>query len=290
MKVCRTQSEMDAHAGAVLVPTMGALHGGHASLIRLGAALAQSRGFARGCVATIFVNPTQFNDAADLARYPKTLEADLALCAEAGASAVFVPGVGAVYPRWPETSDPGAAPPRLPRVAWQPGLEDAHRPGHFAGVCQVVARLFELCRPRAAVFGEKDWQQLQVVRGLVAQERLEIEIVVGPTARDADGLAMSSRNRFLTAEDRAKGLALPRAIGAAGLEATVPDAERVLRAALSEAGIVPDYAVVRDARTLLPAREGTAAAYRTLVAARVGSVRLIDNGPWPGVPARHARL
>lgn len=290
MKVCRTEHEMDAHAGAVLVPTMGALHTGHASLIRLGAAFAESRGFAAGCVATIFINPTQFNDAADFARYPQTLEADLALCEQAGASAVFVPEVSAVYPRWPETSNPAAVPVRLPRVAWQPGLEDAHRPGHFAGVCQVVARLLALCRPRAAVFGEKDWQQLQVVRGLVAQERREIEIVVGPTARDADALAMSSRNRFLSAGDRERAGAIWRAIGAAGLEPTITDAERVLRAVLSAAGIVPDYAVVRDAETLLPAREGTAAAYRTLVAARVGSVRLIDNGPWPGVPAQPARL
>ncbi|MFN0010766.1 MAG: 4-phosphopantoate--beta-alanine ligase [Phycisphaerales bacterium] len=286
MKVCRTQAEMDAHAGAVLVPTMGALHAGHAGLIRVAAALAVSRGFAAGCVVTIFVNPTQFNDPADFARYPQTLDADLTLCEEAGAAAVLVPGVSEVYPRWPQTSDPGAAPPRLPRVAWQPGLEDAHRPGHFAGVCQVVKRLFELCRPWAAVFGEKDWQQLQVVRGLVVQEEMSIGIVAAATARDADGLALSSRNRFLTGADRVKALAIRRAILAAGREATVAEAQRVLRAVLSEAEIVPDYAVVRDAETLLPASEGAAAAYRTLVAARVGSVRLIDNGPWPGAAPR----
>ncbi|MBL8758626.1 MAG: pantoate--beta-alanine ligase, partial [Phycisphaerae bacterium] len=242
----RTQSDLDAYRGerpgAALVPTMGALHAGHASLIRAAAELARARGggLAGGAMVTIFVNPTQFNSAADLARYPRTLEADLEVCRQAGASAVFAPEPGTVYPGGAGGgAGGGVRVPALPEVATRPGLEDGFRPGHFAGVCQVVLRLFEMTRPTVAVFGEKDWQQLQVVRAMTAQEGLGIEIVPGETVREADGLALSSRNRFLDAGARERALGLSRALRAAGREATATDAEAAMRAVLGAHGITP---------------------------------------------------
>ncbi len=285
MQVLRTRAELEGFLGRpgvrdrlVLAPTMGALHEGHATLVRRGRVEADRRGFAGGCVVTIFVNPTQFNNPADLERYPRTLDADVRLCAAAGASAVFAPGVEDVYPdgvqAWKGV---------LPLVAVRPGLEDAFRPGHFAGVCQVVKRLFELCRPGAAVFGEKDWQQLQVVRAMTVQEGLGVEIVPESTVREAGGLAMSSRNRFLAPEERGRALALSRALRAAGAEGTVESAERAMRRELDSAGVRTEYAVVRDAATLEPVAGGALAgrSYRALIAAEVGSVRLIDNAAWP---------
>lgn len=278
MQVLQTAPEVAALGGCVLVPTMGALHEGHAALMRRGAALAAARGLKAGCVATIFVNPTQFNDPADLERYPRTLDADVALCARAGVAAVFAPDARTVYPGWPNHAVPT---PPLPRVATEPGLEDAHRPGHFAGVCQVVLRLFEFCRPAAAIFGEKDWQQLQVIRAITAEQGLGIEIVPGSTVREADGLAMSSRNRFLSPAERPAALALGRAIRAAAGERDPAAAEAAAASVLARAGVDREYAVVRDADTLETPGSGTRA-YRTLIAGRVGTVRLIDNGPWGG--------
>lgn len=278
MIVLKTSEDVSAWRGKVggscaLVPTMGALHAGHASLV--------SQAVATGLptIVSVFVNPTQFNDPADLARYPRTLETDVALCAEAGARAVWAPGVEDVYPRGLEA---GAV--ALPEAAVRPGLEDAHRPGHFAGVCQVVRRLFEVVCARVAVFGEKDWQQLAVIRGMVEAERggalagAMPTIVAGPTVREADGLAMSSRNRFLTAEDRVRARAISRALRASVYAGTPAEAEAVMREVLSEESIDPEYAVVRDADTLEAVRPGGAA--RALIAARVGSVRLIDNAAW----------
>lgn len=267
----------DAGLGGVLVPTMGALHAGHAALIAAAAQLATSRGLPTGCVVSIFVNPTQFNEAADFDRYPRTLDADLDVCERAGASIVFAPEPEAMYP----PTDPAAAPvPPLPEVATRPGLEDAHRPGHFAGVCQVVLRLFRLLGPDAAIFGEKDWQQLQVVRAMVAQQGLPIEIVGHPTIREADGLALSSRNRFLAQDHRAAALALSRALARAAEQAEPASAERAMRDQLSRSGVLDatEYAVVRDAATLQEWRPGRPG--RALIAARVGAVRLIDNAPW----------
>ncbi len=262
----------------VLVPTMGALHEGHTSLIRAAAELASRRG--EPVVVTVFVNPTQFNEQSDFDRYPRTLDADAAACAEAGADVVLAPPVEEVYPPGREVPVPP-----LPEVATRPGLEDAARPGHFAGVCQVVSRLFELTRPSAALLGEKDWQQLQVVRAMAEQGGPDVEIVGRPTVREPDGLAMSSRNRFIPAELRGRALAIPRALeAAAGAPEDDPAAaEALMRETLERAGLggAIDYAVVRDARTLLAPRPGQAA--RALIAARVGPVRLIDNAPWgPG--------
>lgn len=269
VKVTTTIAEYEAWAAGqgqrVLVPTMGALHAGHASLV----AAARATRSGAVVVVTVFVNPTQFNEPADYQRYPKTLAADVALCEAAGAACVFAPGVNVVYP-----AGAGAGVPGLPKVATEPGLEDAHRPGHFAGVCQVVKRLFEMTRPAAAVFGEKDWQQLQVVRAMTAAMGLGVEIVPSPTVRDADGMAMSSRNRFLSDADRVRGLAVSRALRVCQGAGTPDAAERVMAREL--AGVDVEYAVVRAAETLLRGQ----GPQRAIVAARVGTVRLIDNAAW----------
>lgn len=279
MEILRHNGELVAYlqrggARGVLVPTMGALHEGHARLVAHGARIAAERTGAGGggCVVSIFVNPTQFNDPGDLARYPRTLDADLALCASAGAAAVYAPAVEDIYP--PGVTIPT---PPLPPVATQPGLEDAHRPGHFAGVCQVVRRLFDLCQPAAAVFGEKDWQQLAVVRAMVAQGGGPV-IIATPTVRTPSGLAMSSRNRFLTPDETGRAAAISAALGRAAAIDDPAVSERSLRESLAGAGLAIEYAVLRDAATLLPPpRRG---AGRLLVAARLGAVRLIDNTPW----------
>ncbi|MCC6970170.1 MAG: pantoate--beta-alanine ligase [Phycisphaerales bacterium] len=267
MRVATTHQELGEKERRVFVPTMGALHAGHASLIRQAAGIARARG---GEVAvSIFVNPTQFNEAADYRRYPRTLGADAEVCRAAGADVVFAPEASEVYP-------PGRVirVPDLPRVAKSPGLEDAQRPGHFAGVCQVVLRLFELVRPSVAVFGEKDWQQLQVIRAMTAQEKLAIEIVPGATVREADGLAMSSRNRFLGEDDRRRALSISRVLRESGRFESRREYEAWMVGEMQAAGLMVEYAVVRDGATL---EEPGAGVMRALIAARVGSVRLIDN-------------
>jgi len=265
---------------------MGALHEGHAALVR---AAGSVTGRARApVVVTIFVNPTQFGPREDFARYPRTLEADLELCRAAGADAVFVPSVEMIYPRGLDAARDEAAAWQLPPAAIEPGLEDRCRPGHFGGVCLVVARLFELCRPGTAYFGEKDWQQLRVISQMVERERrrdattrrfADLRIVSCPTVRERDGLAMSSRNRYLGAEERRRATALWRAIALARASSpTPPDIERSMQALLEREGLQADYAVVRDAASLLPPVAGAPAeSLRVLIAARLGTTRLIDN-------------
>jgi pantoate--beta-alanine ligase len=276
LSLAATELGRDSGLGGVLVPTMGALHEGHALLIRRGTALAEERQFGSGCVVSIFVNPTQFNDASDLARYPRTLEADLEICSASGAAAVFAPDVPTMYP--PPPSLPIEVPP-LPAVAITPGLEDAHRPGHFAGVCQVVRRLFDLLKPEAALFGEKDWQQLQVIRAMTVQSGMPVDIVPCPTVREADGLAMSSRNRFLSPQERSAAAAISQALRLAQAEDRPEPAERIMRRVLTDGGLDVEYSVIRDAATLGPVITGHQA--RALIAARAGGTRLIDNAPWP---------
>jgi len=254
---------------------MGALHAGHASLVRKGAAISKERNLSDGCIVSIFVNPTQFNEQTDFARYPKTIEADLQLCAEAGAAVVYMPSVKDVYP-----DNELVEIPVLPGVAHQPSLEDAFRSGHFAGVCQVVKRLFDLVRPLAAVFGEKDWQQLQVIRAMTRELRYPIDIIPGETIRETGGLAMSSRNVFLLPDDRRAALAISQALCDSWSAASPKDAERVMRDVLASANLQPEYAVVRHAETLIASATGP---WRALVAVKVGNVRLIDNAEW-----RHA--
>ena len=195
---------------------MGALHEGHGSLIR------QVRGRGMPVVATVFVNPTQFGPREDFAKYPRTLEHDVALAERCGADVVFAPAAEIVYPDGLEAAQQHAASWPLPAVAREPGLEDACRPGHFNGVCQVVARLFDLTRPALAVFGEKDFQQLRVLTQMAAESGGRwgaLRVEPGATVREPDGLAMSSRNRYLRPEQRDQALGLVRALQMVGCAA-----------------------------------------------------------------------
>ena len=259
------------HCG--FVPTMGALHEGHGSLV------SRARADGRPVVVSIFVNPTQFGPREDYARYPRTLDSDCALLEPLGAAALFVPSVEAIYPRGLEAARDEAAAIALPEVATAPRLEDACRPTHFGGVALVVGRLFDLVRPAAAYFGEKDFQQLRLVQDMVEADRGrfgELRIVPCPTIRERDGVAMSSRNRYLSAEERTAAIALSRAMQVAHSAQRVETAERLMRDTLESFGLEVEYAVVRDARTLLPVT-GFERPTRALIAARLGSTRLIDN-------------
>lgn len=278
MWICRDHDPIDQYAErgqTVLVPTMGALHEGHLDLIRRGVALARERGLDGGCVVSIFVNPTQFDDPVDFERYARTFDEDADRCRRNGAGGVYAPGVEAVYP----PGKPVPVPP-LPEQAIGKGLEDAHRPGHFEGVCQVVRRLFDLLAPAAAVFGEKDWQQLRVISEMTRRDGLGVDIIAAPTVREHDGLAMSSRNRFLAPGEHEQALALSRALVSACAAETPANAEASMLRTLAVHGLsAPDYATVRDAETLAhptPTRPA-----RALIAARVGGVRLLDNARWP---------
>ncbi len=250
-----------------LVPTMGALHAGHAALVRLAAARADR------VVVSVFVNPTQFAPNEDFSRYPRTFEADCEKAADAGAHVVFAPAVEEMYPDGFSTtislSGPAAA-----------GLEDRFRPTHFAGVATVCAKLFIAAAPDIAVFGEKDWQQLQVVTRMVADLGLPMTIVPGETVREADGLALSSRNRYLSETERATAVTLSRALRNCGeaIRSGRPVAEAVAQAAaaVTQAGFALDYLEARHPATLAPVIDGTGP-IRILVAAKLGATRLIDN-------------
>ncbi|HEX5861885.1 MAG TPA: pantoate--beta-alanine ligase [Nocardioides sp.] len=262
----------DAHgAGAAvgLVPTMGALHDGHARLFQ--AARKRASG---PVVASIFVNPLQFGRGEDLDRYPRPLEEDLKVCEREGVDIVFVPRVEEVYPGGD------------PLVTVEPGplgsvLEGAVRPGHFRGVLTVVAKLFGLVRPGFAVFGEKDYQQLVLIRRMVRDLCLEVEIVGVDTQREPDGLALSSRNRYLDRDQRRLAVALSRALRAARGAAGPSAALDAARAELGpDAGIDLDYLVVTDPDLgELPDEVPAGTPGRVLVAGRIGSTRLIDNMP-----------
>lgn len=258
--------------GGVLVPTMGALHAGHAALIRAAANAASLRGVPT--VVTVFVNPTQFNERDDYDHYPRSLDDDLDICERAGASVVLAPAVSVVYPRGSDVPVPS-----LPPIATEPGLEDLYRPGHFPGVAQVLTRLYALLGPVAAVYGEKDWQQLALAQTL-AREAGGPEVIGAPTAREPDGLAMSSRNRRLSEVDRRRAVGIARALRESRSHASPERAEVAMRAVLHAAGLGTEYAVVRDAATLMSPRPGHPS--RALIAARCGPVRLIDNAAWPG--------
>lgn len=257
------------HEGATLgvVPTMGALHDGHLSLVR-----AAQRDCDR-VIVTIFVNPKQFNNPDDLAKYPRTETADAALLAPLGVDAVFAPDADQLYP------DGFATFVRVTGISER--LEGLHRPGHFDGVATVVAKLFGITLADRAYFGEKDWQQLQIVRRMAADLNLPTEVVACPTIRESDGLARSSRNTRLSSEARAVASALPREMsGAARAMRTgmpVPQALAAATAGLLAAGFERvDYMDLCDAETLLwiDRVDGPA---RLLAAAWVGGVRLIDN-------------
>jgi pantoate--beta-alanine ligase len=275
MRLIHSTAELDAFAGAALVPTMGALHDGHGSLIRLAA----DEG--RPVLVSVFVNPTQFAPSEDFERYPRTLESDLEIAARWGAAAVFAPSADAIYPSGLAAAREQAAALPLPAVATRPGLEDRLRPGHFAGVCGVVARLFDLCRPGVAAFGEKDFQQLLVIESLVRMHPGRwpgLRILRGRTVREEDGLAMSSRNRYLSPPQREQALGLSRALQAAHAAQHPATAEAIMAECLAEHGLEVEYAVVRDAASLESSAD-FARPCRALIAARLPSVRLIDNAP-----------
>jgi pantoate--beta-alanine ligase len=256
-------------ARIALVPTMGNLHEGHLSLMRL------ARKRADRVVASVFVNPTQFGPTEDYARYPRTLRADKRILDRAGVDALFVPSVGVIYPGG-EARGTTVSVPALARE-----LCGAFRPVHFDGVSSVVLRLFNIVAPDLAVFGEKDYQQLVLVRQMVRDLHLPVRIVGAPTVREADGLAMSSRNQYLTAEQRATAPALYRTLVACRerlLEGqrSFGAIERGAMRSLRGLGFRPDYVAIRDESDLAPP-DRTAARLRVLAAAWLGRARLIDN-------------
>jgi pantoate--beta-alanine ligase len=257
----------------VLVPTMGALHDGHRAMLRHAAELAKPGG---SVVVSIFVNPLQFGPGEDFGRYPRTLDADVAICGEEGVSVVFAPDRGQMYPREQlVTVDPGP----MGQV-----LEGEFRPGFFHGVLTVVLKLFQLTRPQIAVFGEKDAQQLALVRRMTQDFDLGIEVDGVPIVRDPDGLATSSRNAYLSEPERASALALSRALRAgeaarqAGPDAVLEAAQQVLAdAARADPPVVTDYLAMAEPDTFTPVKPGYEGDALLLVAAKVGATRLIDN-------------
>ena len=276
MRVFRTPAELSEwtetarHQGrrVGLVPTMGFLHRGHLSLIE------ESRARAGFTVVSIFVNPTQFGPNEDLARYPRDLEGDLHKCREARVDAVFAPDAGAMYPPGHLTF--------VEVTQLQDGLCGARRPGHFRGVATVVTQLLALARPHLAVFGEKDWQQLQIVRRLAVDLHLGVEVVGMPIVREEDGLALSSRNAYLSAPERARALALSRGLGAgralwsAG-ERQADALREAVRSQLRAAEVREDYVELVEPSTLEPLARAERPEARLLVAGFVGTTRLIDN-------------
>ncbi len=278
MWVANTVTELRRQRGTLtgdvaFVPTMGALHEGHLSLVR--------EGFrrARQVIVSIFVNPTQFGPKEDFSKYPRPLERDLAMCREANVTGVFVPSVAEMYP-------PGAVACDIDVPTMTHDLEGRFRPGHFQGVCRVVAKLFNQVQPTVACFGMKDYQQLQVIRAMAIDLALPMEIMACPTLREPDGLAMSSRNVYITPEQRPKALALSQALAQARVmienqHVTDPTVvEAMMLDKLKAADFEVDYAVLRHPQTLAPlmhidtqATGGVVA----LIAARWPNVRLIDN-------------
>ena len=279
MQICRDLPSLRAATAALradgqrlaIVPTMGALHDGHLALV----AAARAAG-ADAVSASIFVNPLQFNANEDLSRYPRDEAGDLAKLKAAGCDLVWMPPVEAMYPPGSATVIEVGGP--------SAGWEGDARPGHFRGVATVCCKLFQQSQAEIAAFGEKDWQQLQVVTRMVADLDIPIRILPVATVREADGLAMSSRNRFLSAEERATAPVLLRVMtatataiaGGAAVTAALDDGLARLRSA----GFVPDYLALVEAETLKPLTARRAdGPMRLVAAARLGTVRLLDNIP-----------
>jgi pantoate--beta-alanine ligase len=274
------QAQAIAHraAGKTIgfVPTMGALHSGHAALIK------EARRRSDVVVVSIFVNPAQFGKNEDLTKYPRTFDDDVDLCTSCGADIVFAPTVDEMYPDGFATTV--SLDRRLTGV-----LEGEHRPGHFDGVATVVALLFGVVQPHSAVFGEKDFQQLTVVRRLVRDLKMPVDIIAMPVIRDVDSLALSSRNRFLSAVDRSRAVVVPKAVQAAqdALQDGEHDAARIIAAAQrmidSEPAAAADYIAIVDPHTFAPVTVVDKTA-RIVLTVRLGGVRLLDNGPlFPGL-------
>ena len=251
------------------VPTMGNLHAGHQSLIKL------ARARADRVVASVFVNPTQFGPNEDFERYPRTLVQDQAVLANEGCDLLFAPEVGTIYPFGAGHS----VSLRVPQITEI--LEGAHRPGHFDGVATVVCKLFNLVQPDLAIFGQKDFQQLKVIERMVRDLSLPVKVMTAATLRADDGLALSSRNQYLSAAERARAplihdtlLKMRELLGKGHAWRAL---EQVAQARLVRAGFVPDYAVIRRVEDLAEPADGQREGLIALIAARLGSTRLIDN-------------
>ena len=287
MKIVRTPAAMARLAAAwdrpvALIPTMGALHAGHLALIDHARAVVGRAGWV---IVSIFVNPLQFGPTEDLSKYPRPLRADLARCREHGADMVFHPDADRMYA-------PGAS-VTVDETLLSGGLCGRSRPGHFRGVCTVVAMLFNLVRPTFAVFGQKDYQQLAIIRRMVRDLHFPLEILGAEIVREADGLALSSRNIYLSAEERAQAPVLRRALRKAAERARAGERNAaVLRAVMEhELASAPlarvDYAEVVDAESLQPVQSVEKPALLAL-AVFFGRTRLIDNCPVrPGRARRH---
>lgn len=275
---CRRQiceARADGHSIG-LVPTMGALHDGHVRLME------ECRKECGYLVASIFVNPTQFGPNEDFEKYPRTMEEDLRRCERAGVDLVFAPSVAEMYP-----SGPIATHVEVPGTISEV-LEGARRPGHFRGVATVVTKLFQIVQPDLAAFGTKDYQQLAIIGRMVIDLDMPIRLLRVETVREPDGLAMSSRNRYLSAEERRAATVLSRALRAAqeavlAGERSADRVRQILRGTIESEPLAElDYAEVADAATLAPlGRLGDGPTAVALVAARVGPARLIDNAPLP---------
>ena len=277
MRIVHTVAELRAEVAAwraagerdAFVPTMGNLHAGHYSLVTL------ARERARRVLASVFVNPTQFGPSEDYSRYPRTLEADAAGLAAHGCDLLYAPAVEEMYPFGVEA----AVRMHVPRLG--DTLCGAFRPGHFDGVATVVTRLLSMAQADCAIFGQKDYQQVLVIRHLARDLALPGEIIVGPTVREANGLAMSSRNQYLSAAERERAGAIHASLQAmregvrAGAGLAALEAEAVAR--LEAAGLRPEYAAVRDAADLSVPGANRRRGLVALVAARLGTARLIDN-------------
>ena len=277
MRIVHTVAELRAEVAAwraagervAFVPTMGNLHAGHYSLVTL------ARGRARRVLASVFVNPTQFGPSEDYSRYPRTLEADAAGLAAHGCDLLYAPAVEEMYPFGVEA----AVRMHVPRLG--DTLCGAFRPGHFDGVATVVTRLLSMAQADCAIFGQKDYQQVLVIRHLARDLALPGEIIVGPTVREANGLAMSSRNQYLSAAERERAGAIHASLQAmregvrAGVGFAALEAEAIAR--LEAAGLRPEYAAVRDAADLSVPGANRRHGLVALVAARLGTARLIDN-------------
>ena len=276
MKVIHTIKDLQAELTVLraqgkkvgLVPTMGALHVGHASLVK------RSVSENGVTVVSVFVNPTQFNDKNDLAKYPRTLDADCRLLEDCGAAFAFAPSVEEMYPQ-PDTREFSYAP--LDTV-----MEGAFRPGHFNGVCQIVSKLFDAIQPDRAYFGEKDFQQLAIIREMVRQMNYKLEIVGCPIVREEDGLALSSRNKRLSAQERENALNIPRTLFKSRTFATshtVSETQKMVEEAIEAApGLRLEYFEIVDGNTLQKVNSWEDAQYVVgCITVFCGEVRLIDN-------------
>ncbi|WP_221656968.1 pantoate--beta-alanine ligase [Bacteroides salyersiae] len=276
MKVIHTIEDLQAELSALkaqgkkvgLVPTMGALHAGHASLVK------RSVNENDVTVVSVFVNPTQFNDKNDLVKYPRTLEADCKLLEDCGATLVFAPSVEEMYPE-PDTRQFSYAP--LDTV-----MEGAFRPGHFNGVCQIVSKLFDAVKPHRAYFGEKDFQQLAIIREMVRQMKFDLEIVGCPIVREEDGLALSSRNARLSSDERENALNISRTLFKSRTFAathSVSETQKMVEDAIAAApGLRLEYFEIVDGNTLQKIGDWNETSYAVgCITVFCGEVRLIDN-------------